>query len=97
MRSRSTAVAGAEEPATPSGTLLLMKPEKKHQLCDKPDFTPWSDEKDKFGPGTIWQCGECQAIYLATGNDPVVSGFWTRISARKARRLLKRHGHQILR
>ena len=97
MGSRSTAVAEAEAPAPPAGSFLLVKPYREHQLCDRPDFTPWSDPEDKFGPGSIWQCGECQRVYLVTGDDPVVGGFWTEISLRKARRLLKRQDHKLLR
>lgn len=93
MRSRSKTVAKVEAPAEKaSGSFLLVKPYREHQLCDKPYFTPWSAPEDKFGPGSIWQCGECQNIYLVTGDDPVAGGFWTQISARKAKRLLKKSG-----
>lgn len=91
MRSRSKAVAKAETPVEePSGSFLLVKPARRHQRCEKPSFTPWTPDEDKFGRGTIWQCAECQRVYLVTGEDPVGGGFWTEISARRAKRLLKK-------
>lgn len=94
MKALSNSIRGSkssEEERSTGRFLRRVSFEERHQ-CKQPSFTPWSDEEDKFGEGSIWQCGGCGQCWISTGTEPVVFGFWRPISQRRARKLAARVG-----